>query len=316
MITSAPGKVVLWGEYAVLAGAPAAIMALDLRASVDLALKDTFSSFSANGYQATGLQTARTDFPHLPVTSMIETILHHLGYTQLPSHLYCHTDTTPFFHHGKKMGLGSSAALCVALYSALCGQLSHTPRVAEALLIHQSWQGSGSGLDIAASWHGGVIRFSAGVSAQIAWPDDLYHQIIFTGAASSTAVQLSNFSEWLEREAKNPHLDALCRESENLFTANLDDGALSSYVTALRALDRAGSLNIFTQAHETLATIGADLGIVYKPCGAGGGDVGIALSRNSETLETFANRASQAGFIPLKTEIAKHGIQARDNREQ
>mgnify|MGYP001474084597 FL=1 len=108
----------------------------------------------------------------------------------------------------------------------------------------------------------------------------------------------------------------MCRESENLFTANLDDGALSSYVTALRALDRAGSLNIFTQAHETLATIGADLGIVYKPCGAGGGDVGIALSRNSETLETFANRASQAGFIPLKTEIAKHGIEARDNSEQ
>ena len=52
---AAPGKIVLWGEYAVLAEAPAAVLALDRYAEVSLSPNELFSTFTAEGFLAAGV---------------------------------------------------------------------------------------------------------------------------------------------------------------------------------------------------------------------------------------------------------------------
>ena len=50
---SAPGKIVLWGEYAVLADAPAAVMAVSSRATVSMQYsKDAYWHFVSQGFES------------------------------------------------------------------------------------------------------------------------------------------------------------------------------------------------------------------------------------------------------------------------
>ncbi|EIM03110.1 hypothetical protein UUC_07101, partial [Rhodanobacter denitrificans] len=51
--------------------------------------------------------------------------------------------------------------------------------------------------------------------------------------------------------------------------------------------------------HRALAALAARLGVAYKTCGAGGGDIGIALATDAARLQAFRRAASAAGFPVL-----------------
>ncbi|EIL96926.1 hypothetical protein UUA_16568, partial [Rhodanobacter thiooxydans LCS2] len=51
------------------------------------------------------------------------------------------------------------------------------------------------------------------------------------------------------------------------------------------------------------------LGVVYKTCGAGGGDIGIALATDTARLQAFRQAASAAGFPVLDLHPAAAGVQ-------
>ena len=55
--------------------------------------------------------------------------------------------------------------------------------------------------------------------------------------------------------------------------------------------------------------------IVYKPCGAGGGDIGIALATDSAQLNTFVERAAESGFRHLDFDIDMTGVKIRREHE-
>ena len=74
------------------------------------------------------------------------------------------------------------------------------------------------------------------------------------------------------------------------------------------ALDQAAILNIFTQEHARLGKLAAASGVLYKPCGAGGGDIGIAFADDPEGLANFRQQAAADGFLPLDLEMATHGV--------
>ena len=49
-------------------------------------------------------------------------------------------------------------------------------------------------------------------------------------------------------------------------------------------------------------------GTVYKPCGAGGGDIGIVLASRQDDVDAFCEHALELGFAPLNIELDEQGL--------
>jgi phosphomevalonate kinase len=307
---TAPGKVVLWGEYAVLAGAPAAVMAVNRYAQVDIETDTPAWRFTSLGLLTPSVHRTRADFCHAPAAAMAETALRHWGAEQFPARFALASDTSSFYHRrGEKLGIGSSAALCVATCHAMAHLIDTTATLEDAIAVHRLFQGgTGSGLDVAASWHGGVIRFQQGVATCWTWPAQLGWQVVWTGASAATHAALGQFAQW-QAEGDTTALTDLAAAAHRMFDQPTL-ASLEAYSHSLRAMDVAAQLNIFTPPHQRLATIAADHGLVYKPCGAGGGDIGLACGMDQDALAAFARAASDAHFVPLDLEIAPHGVKA------
>lgn len=305
MIVSAPGKIVLWGEYAVLAGAPAAVMAVNRRALVLLERTQGTRQFTSQGFLTPGIHKASSTFSNAPAAAIAETILRLWGYNELPENLAVHSDSRAFHDaRGNKLGLGSSAAVCTATYIALTKWLNRPAIEAEAIAAHRAFQGGhGSGLDVAASWHGGIIRFSQGSSTPWSWPADLYWQVVWTRRATITQDSLADFHV----SDHSVHLERLSQSATSLFKSP-DLAGLSEYVDRLKSLDVVAGLNIFTPEHCHLNEIAQRYGLLYKPCGAGGGDIGLACGEDPGAVQDFARAAAAGNFIPLDLEIAQDGV--------
>lgn len=313
---AAPGKAVLWGEYAVLAGAPAAIMAVSATAQVSIERRsDQNWHFSSAGFDSPSVSVQGETLPAAPTAGFTTAVLQQWGLTQLSdlcSGMSLHTDSSDFFSAGHKLGLGSSAAVCNATYAGLCQLLGKEPSLAEAQLIHRNWQnGKGSGLDVASSWFGGVITYQNGVAQPFNWPQDLHWQLVWTGKSAKTADHITSFDTWRQTQTSSL-LDDLSALSSQLCQQPIKDDLLKHYQKALFALDQSAKLNIFTTEHLSLVKLAASSGLTYKPCGAGGGDIGIALSQDKDALEKFRSKVSEQNFLLLDLEMAKHGITVKD----
>ena len=285
MITRAPGKVVVFGEYAVLAGAPAGVMAIDAYATVRIERHDKLSVVS-RGFDAQPLVQCSDQFSNQPIADLLQAILKAMGYSSYPDLFNIELDTQAFYTNGNKLGIGSSAALCVALYRAMCELLGHKAELSEAMAIHYDFQGqSGSGLDVAASWHEGFIQFRQGQAEPVAWPENLHYAIIWTQASASTKAHLASFSQWRTTADQTP-LNTLCDAAEAV-AKNLEIAALENYVAALQDFDRHANLGIYTQAHSQLTRLAIEHRVLYKPCGAGGGDIGMVISDDPSRLADF-----------------------------
>ena len=302
----------LWGEYAVLADAPAAVAAIDRWADVSMRARPAGWQFSAAGLQTPGVYS-QAQFTQAPIASLGEAILRTWGYDAYPAtSAEIEIDTSAFYtslepHAPTKLGIGSSAAVCVALYAGLAKLLGHTPQMSEAMRIHTDWQGGkGSGLDVAASWHGGTIFFQSGQASPFAWPDDLHWCVVWTGVHAATSAHLASFTQWRDSAVDASTYDALI-EATHTLQRKISLSNLAAYVEKLAAFDQAAKLNIFSQPHQRLATIADRLSVTYKPCGAGGGDIGIAIHDDPTQLAKFTETAAQE-FIVLQSEIASHGV--------
>src|SRR5262245_44158931 len=187
IVASAPGKIVVSGEYAVLAGAPALVVAVNRRVECGIGPASgstwRFTSRGFDGVSEYELQRLITG-PALDVhdpARLCQCVLQELaarGFAaaSLPRAAQITTDSSALYESGAKLGLGSSAAVTVALTAALlrCSTLGSDPKVAprashlpevehlDAMLAaHAKAQGGrGSGLDVATSYYGGLIRFT------------------------------------------------------------------------------------------------------------------------------------------------------------
>ncbi len=154
---SAPGSLMLMGEYAVVSGYPCLVMAVDQRIKVRLMPRhdNAIRIFSSLAHHHTNSQ-ALTDHPKLRF--VMAALKAHQAH--IPSGCDIHV-TADFSAH---LGLGSSAAITASLCHALA-QWCHLNADIRSLwergmsIIH-AVQGKGSGADLAASLHGGLIAFS------------------------------------------------------------------------------------------------------------------------------------------------------------
>ena len=156
---SAPGSLMLMGEHAVLRGQPAIVCAIDRRITATLQPLpgDAIRLHSALGEHETTLSELAPDDTFRFVLASIRRLRDRLpgGFS---------LDIRSRMSH--QMGLGSSAAVTVAAWGALLAALGDTPDPAAVTedaiaLIRKVQGGVGSGADVAASVHGGCLRYFA-----------------------------------------------------------------------------------------------------------------------------------------------------------
>lgn len=273
VVASAPGKIVLSGEYAVLSGAPAVCMAVDVRARVTV-------SASPDG-------ECHVATPGLVGAGSFAVIDAVCGGQRPPYNV--ELDTTAFSVEGTKVGIGSSAAVTVALAAALEGS---TDVFAQALRAHAALQGgAGSGIDVAAAVHGGLIQYdmrSRNV-VELDWPDGLKMRVLWSGVPASTGAKLDKLAE----QAIRPSRAALTRaagETAGAWRSGDADKVLAgypNYIEALRQFSVDHDLGIFDAGHDQLTDAAMAGNLVYKPAGAGGGDIGVLFGRNAADLDRF-----------------------------
>jgi phosphomevalonate kinase len=318
---SAPGKLVLSGEYAVLDGAPAVCMAVDRRARVTLATTDNdWHTVTAPGFSdATGrFNVVDGKFEWLMDGKELRLVEHvwQTANTKMPGHVSLTLDSSEFKddQSGIKFGIGSSAALTVALSNALC-QVAQTDADATriAFAAHRQFQqGLGSGVDVACSSMGGLIAYTMGgaTARRLDWPVGLAMGVVWVGAPASTSDKL----EQLRRQAARASRAALVLGARRLAAAweggeaeaILDE--YRDYTNVLQEFSVDHELGIFDAGHAELTAAAARAGVVYKPCGAGGGDTGVILAADQSAIEAFAKIAQDLSALHLDMHIDENGV--------
>ena len=318
---SAPGKVIVAGEYAVLDGAPAICMAVDRRARVEISHTDdqqhtvTAPGFRSEPQRFSSIEDAAAELPLLAAAWR-------LSPPTVDTSLSIVLDSREFtVADGRKLGIGSSAAIAVALAAALnqCAG-ANAGVVAMAMDAHREFQGgSGSGVDIACSARGGVIEFRMGGSPAIsrAWPTGLHYALLWSGRSADTVAQIAK----LNALGSGPSRSALARAAVDVAKVwSESDTALilaklAEYTNVLRHFDGDHDLGIFGAGHAELADAAVSGSVVYKPCGAGGGDLGIVLADSESKLSAFVEMASRSHFEKLDLAIDETGVDVPGAKE-
>lgn len=316
---SAPGKVLLCGEYAVLDGAPAICMAINRRVHVSLSAApgDHHVVTSPGFTTVTGrFRSGDRGFEWLEGAGEFA-LVESIWQTARPRNvgpLSVELESGDCYDDKRKMGMGSSAAMVVALAGALCS-VAETDGTASAVAFaaHRHWQGGlGSGVDVACSISGGLVEYSMGMTPGecIDWPAGLVAGFVDTGTSASTRDKL----ERLGKQVARPSRAALVLAARRLAQA-WSRGVISEllteyrdYVNVLGEFSADYGLGIFDAGHAELAAAAAARGLVYKPCGAGGGDIGVVLATDPDAVRDFFDAAGDMGARPLDLQLDPCGF--------
>jgi phosphomevalonate kinase len=319
---TAPGKVLWAGEYAVLDGAPAVVMAVDRRVAATLAPeRQPLSPF---------LEAAR------------QVVVERLGANSAAARAAerVQVDSTALSRHGTKLGLGSSAAATVAAVAAavlsaadprspgredrrLIGILAH-----EAHARAQAPRGSrGSGVDVAAALEGGVLavkRVGDDVQASaLPFPADLAFRLVWTGEPADTPSLVARVRAFRERDpaAHRDAIDGLAAAAAALagaFQRGEVAAAIAAVAEGARALaelaDRSGAL-LMPPGFAAVATLARAHGGAAKPTGAGGGDLLLCALPGATAAAAFGRDAAAAGMILVAAELDPRGVCLADGPE-
>jgi phosphomevalonate kinase len=317
---SAPGKLVLLGEYAVLVGVPALVLAVDRRARVSLspAAGEAWEIVSPTLGLAAQLEihAGKVVWLDAPPEKLewVTALLEALPQPETLSPCRIELDTAPFYLDDEgvsvKLGLGSSAALTVALMGALHrhGELP-PPTLEQCVSLHRAIQnGRGSGIDIAASLSGGLSRFQlvgdTHRATPVKLPSGLHWQCVYSGHPTSTREMLAIVNDWRRNHRfrfghRMRELAKISRRSIDALATRDADAFLTTIRDCSQSLVRFGEsagADIVSREHRAIGALAASSGCVYKSCGAGGGDAGITFAMSEGPLRKFAERAERAGF--------------------
>jgi phosphomevalonate kinase len=338
----APAKLVLMGEYAVLDGAPAIV------AAVNREVRVTFTRRAEPGWRITtdlgGGQTESLEASKIgivaghdwlaPVASVLAGKAQALGIRvhDLPGGNLKIESAELYLDGGEtKLGLGSSAAVIAALSAAVQAALVHADLVAPGPThLEREWDahrraqgGHGSGVDIAASLYGGILRYQLVEGRPrvetLALPRAVEFSVVWTGVPASTSKLVAGVEAWKLNEpaAYKKHQGALSELAIQAVAAcRAEDGGaflglVDAYREAMDAMGRRAGLPIMSDAHRDLADVAAASGVAYKPSGAGGGDVGLLFAPSKSALLQAGRSAEDAGYRLLDLGVHPTGVTVR-----
>jgi phosphomevalonate kinase len=305
MTSRAPGKLLLSGAYAVLRGAPAVVTAVQRYAFADITSAASVVTpevrAALSDLVADGLLTESIEAPWFDASQLRE--------------------------RGRKLGLGSSAAILVAsLWEAISSLPGYGDRSSldlretifkRAIVAHRKAQGGGSGVDVAASTYGGtmVVRRSK---------DELYLEA--TPLPKGLVIEVYAMPESASTSEFVAKVLALGEKDPALFDATFGAQVAASHqaADALRMEDSVGFLHALRAQHRALLELGrsAELPIVlpsverlhrtlpedgcFLPSGAGGGDVSLFVGLESSP-PSFRDELRAEGMKPLALSLDAPG---------
>lgn len=288
---AAPGKVVLSGAYAVLDGAPAIVAAADRYVLADASRPAELLTPEVSAALGAGAPAPWFDASALRAS-------------------------------GRKLGLGSSAAIVVASLGAL--ELALGAELAEhevrtrvferALLAHRTAQGGGSGIDVAASTFGGVLvaqQAASGLALRAAeLPAGVRIRVLSSDTPASTPSLIAAVAALRTRDAALHRrlLGAQAEASERAAAAVIAGEAegfvmaLAAQGRALSALGAAAGVPIVTPSVERLIEAAERVGAAALPAGAGGGDISLWVTAGAAALPELD------GLTPLDLKLGARGL--------
>lgn len=313
MTVTAPGKLFFAGEYGVLHGGTAVVAAVDRR---------VVARFVPGAAPSTPV-----------VAEAIAAVRAHCQATgaSLPEGAP-EIDSASLSDAGRKLGLGSSAAVAAAAVGVLLEAAGFEVETERALIFtladraHRSAQGGrGSGADVAAAVLGGVLAYmrpevGAPSMRALVPPPHLTSVVVSTGVPSAT-VGLVTAVERLAACDPGAHARRLreIRCAADAFLRSYEAGdapallhAVGAAHDALAALGRDADLPIVTPALDAAAVLARELGGAAKPSGAGGGDVGVAFFSDPDSAEAFRNRIGPLNLRILSIITGARGLGRED----
>jgi phosphomevalonate kinase len=315
VVVSAPGKLMVSGEYVVLDGVPALVSATSAR---------LWAHGSPPRSDGSGEAEARSgDPPGLPPEALLA-----LRYAEAelgPVAMTIALDASALRRGSHKLGLGSSSAASAAtagLALAFHGldPAEERSRVFDlALRGHRAIAPQGSGADVAAASLGGLVDYRADApeaATSRPWPSGIATRVVWTGVPARTSELLGPVRSMAEEdpaayaEATAPLVEAAGALREAVLAG---DGAAAGM--AARAHGRAMGLlggragaRILTPSLARVAALAEAAGGGAKPSGAGGGDVAIAFFDEEERAEEFGRACDQAGLDLLPIRLGGAGV--------
>ncbi len=293
ILASAPGKVILFGEHAVVYGEPALAGAIERRVYVR-------ASKIPSGVKI--VSDKSKDFRY--VKKAVELAFDHIGRK-------CGLDLKIDSEIPPASGLGSSAAASVATILAVSNLLGATLSKAEiAKLGHSAElevQGAASPTDTAISTFGGVLFIQPKKQKYQRINAALPMVVGYTGIERSTKILVQNVNSLKEKfpEIVNPiikDIGKITREAKRRLENNENIGELMNINHGL--LDALGvsteKLNELVYAARNAGAKGAKL------TGAGGGGCMIAYA--PKNAEKVARAIEKCGCAALKTGISGEGV--------
>jgi phosphomevalonate kinase len=295
----APGKLVLTGAYAVLDGAPAIVAAVDRYAVADA--------------------SRQAESP----ASEVRAALHEEAAPAVDASAMHDVD-------GRKLGLGSSAAVLVASLAARALVRGEDVRddavrarlFATARAAHARAQGGGSGVDVAASVYGGLLRYSIAAHGPairaVPMPADLVIRVYFGGSSARTSdMRRRVAAAAADRSSDVTPIARAMAETASGAADAIEVGDTDGFVRLARAfggllasLGDVAAAPIVLPALANLAVDAARENAAFLPSGAGGGDVTVWLGR-SPPPPSFTARAGALGLRPLDLSVDLSGVQPR-----
>jgi len=321
----APGKIFLCGEYMAIEGAKATLLSVNRLAEVTIEKVDSnMSKFETSALEKEFLFELNDQSEVKWINEspkqfglFLEIAIKVLGIK--PSGEKFSINTGGFFETGSKIGIGSSAAISVAITKAINKyfklNLDIREQLYSSLEIHNNFQNhSGSGLDVLSSFYGHpAIECSKHRNKSFEWtqvsiPKEVKIKFVKAPSSADTREMIKkyhsgklkheNFFLQVSKEMK----ESLTILSEAYNENNPDEiiNSIKKYSDLIIEMDRTLNIGIYSETDKEISILAEKEGLFYKPSGAGGGDLGIIIGESDSILNQFIDRLNKLRIRQIK----------------